>query len=138
MKQEGIHVGAVLRVIRDRWDATAGTLAEVDTVRESSRFVKWCFTVRWHRPRPTKRILRRDDSLNLFESDLADFEVFTGPLPEIQSPPRRRVRGMSPVPPSPQFALPYIPTDDDFVLGRLDLEGFPLASDWLPEIDTDR
>ena len=137
MRREDIHIGVVLRVTRDRWDATAGTLAKVDTVRQHSRFVEWCFTVRWHRPPPTKRALHRDGSLNLFENDLADFEIFPGPLPEIHYGPQRRGRGIIPVIPSPQLALPYISTEDDFVFARLDLDGFPLAIDPLHDIEAE-
>jgi hypothetical protein len=82
--------------MRDRWDVPAGTLAQVDTVGHAGQFGEWCFTVRWHRPPPTKGDVHRDDSLNLFESDMADFEIFTGPLPEIHYPPRRRDRTLIP------------------------------------------
>ena len=117
MTKGDIRVGVTLRVVQARWDATAGTLAVVDTVRQSSRFVEWCFTVRWHRSPPNKRALHRDTSLNLFESDLPDFEVFTGPLPAIDIPSGRRRKGILLVSPSPQLALPY--TADEFVSDRV-------------------
>jgi hypothetical protein len=41
---------------------------------------QWRFTVRWHRPPETNGACTVTIAWNLFESDLADFEIFTGPL----------------------------------------------------------
>ncbi|GKS58527.1 hypothetical protein YTPLAS18_20540 [Nitrospira sp.] len=47
----------------------------------------WCFTLEWlNRDTPK----RRPYSLNLFEEDLAHFEVFEGPIPTSPSFVRQR------------------------------------------------
>jgi hypothetical protein len=89
MTREQIRIGVLPRATKDHWDATARTLAEGDTVRQSSRFVEWYFIDRVASTPPTKRTLHVTAVLILLEIDLADFEIFTGPLPEINSPPRR-------------------------------------------------
>ena len=55
MTREQVRVGVAIRVMRDRWDVTAGTLARVDT----GEFGEWCFTVRWHLPPPERVSERR-------------------------------------------------------------------------------
>jgi hypothetical protein len=130
-----IRIGVLLRVIVDRWDARAGTLAEVTSAGHEGIFDKWCFTVRWHRPPETKRAVHRDESLNLFEADLADFEIFTGPLPPIHTPQRRRGRAIITETPSPQLGLPY--TGDDFITTCLDPDPFPLVIDPHRDLDLD-
>ena len=84
MTKEDIRVGVTLRVVRARWESVAGTLAVVESLGAVGVPSEWCFTVRWHRPPPHKNALHRDTSLNLFESDLADFELFRGPPPRHQ------------------------------------------------------
>jgi hypothetical protein len=135
MTREQVRVGVAIRVTRDRWDARAGTLAEVISAGCAGILDQWRFTVRWHRPPDTKRAVHRDESLNLFESDLADFELFTGPLPSIYSPQQGRGRAIIPQAPSPQLALPY--TADDFVSAPLDLDSFLMPSDQLRDIYMD-
>ena len=39
----------------------------------------WCFTVEWLN-RVDQRFRHRHTSLNLFEHDLQDFEIYTGPM----------------------------------------------------------
>ena len=50
MTRGQVHIGLIVRVIRDRWDVPAGTLAEVDSVGHTGQFGEWCFTVRWQLP----------------------------------------------------------------------------------------
>ena len=123
MIKADVRCGAIVRVTKDRWDAAAGTLAEVDSVRHARRLEEWCFTVGWHRSPPNKRAVHRDHSINLFESDLADLEIFTGSLPSILVPQRQRGRAIMSRTPSPQLGLPY--TAHDYISDRLNLEGFP-------------
>lgn len=83
LHKDELQVGQLLCVRINRWDAPAGTLARVDTVGSTADL--WCFTVVWlTRAFPVRRSSRRSSSLNLFEEDLASFEVFEGPVP---SPP---------------------------------------------------
>ena len=84
-------------------------------------------------PPQIKRATRRDSSLNLFEADLADFEIFTGPLPPIPPPQRERGRAIIAEPSSLQLSLSY--TADDFVSEQLDLDAFPLTIDPLRDFD---
>jgi hypothetical protein len=68
---QDVKIATLLRVIRDRWDATAETLAEVDSVRQAGgdgRVVLY----RAVAPTARKRAVHRDHSLNLFENDPAD------------------------------------------------------------------
>jgi hypothetical protein len=115
--QRGHPVGVTLRIVRARGDATAGALAVVETVRQSRSFVEWCLPVRWHHPPPNKRALHRDTRLNLVESELLDFGIFTRSPPlstasfrirPASVPSCRRRKGILPVSHSPQLALPYI------------------------------
>jgi hypothetical protein len=124
-----------VRATRDRWDVQAGTFAVVDTVGHAGQFGEWCFTVRWQLPPQSKRAMRRDYSLNLFEGELADFELFNGPLPSISSPQRRRTHAIIPESLSPQLSLPY--TTDDFISDRLDLDPFALTVGPLRDLDLD-
>jgi hypothetical protein len=135
MTKPQVETGVLLRVIKDRWDVPAGTLAEVNSVRQERGMEGWCFTVRWHRVPPKKRATHRDHSINLFEQDLADFEVFSGPLPPIPLPQRRGADVIMSGTPSPQLDLPY--TTHDYVADRLDLDGLPLAPDPLWHLDLD-
>ena len=53
MTKSDVQVGACVRVIIDRWDAPAGTLARVESVGHAGVMQDWCFTVEWlnrHRP----------------------------------------------------------------------------------------
>ena len=43
----------------------------------------WCFTVEWLN-RVDQRFRHRHTSLNLFEHDLQDFEIYTGPIELVQ------------------------------------------------------
>ena len=87
MNKSDIHVGAYVRVITDRWDAPAGTVARVESVGQAGVLADWCFTVEWlNRPYHYDYGRHRHTSLNLFEEDLQDFEVHTGPI--VQPPGR--------------------------------------------------
>jgi len=108
MNKSDIHVGAYLRVITDRWDAPAGTVARVESVGHAGVLQGWCFTVEWlNRPYHYDYGRHRHTSLNLFEEDLQDFEVHTGPI--VQPPDRnpRRRRAMIPRTTAEQLCLPY-------------------------------
>jgi hypothetical protein len=75
MKRTDLKVGVTLRVVNERWDASRGTLAQVEEVgyvRTQPR--TWYFRVRWLIREPTRwgKI-----SGNLFAEDLADFEVYS-------------------------------------------------------------
>ena len=78
MNKSDVQVGACVRVITDRWDAPAGTVARVESVGHAGVLQGWCFTVEWLNR--SDQYGRRHTSLNLFEEDLQDFEVHTGPI----------------------------------------------------------
>ena len=61
----------------------------------------WCFTVRWLNRESTRS--RSDTSLNLFEEDLADFEVYTGCVEEAGNRKFKRDRVIMPQPTSDQL-----------------------------------
>ena len=83
MNKSDVQVGARVRVITDRWDAPAGTVARVESVRRAG-VLPGCFTVKWLNR--SDQYGRRHTSLNLFDEDLQDFEVHTGPI--VQPPGR--------------------------------------------------
>jgi hypothetical protein len=73
MTRRDVNVRAKLRVVKDRWDATLGTLAEVESVGYVGTPSRtWYFRVWWLIPEATRwgKI-----SSNLFVEDLDDFEV---------------------------------------------------------------
>jgi hypothetical protein len=77
MERKDVKLGLRLRVVNDRWDASIGTLAQVESlgyVGTSQR--TWYFRVRWLIPEPTRwgKI-----STNLFTEDLSDFELYKEP-----------------------------------------------------------
>ena len=74
MKRKDLKLGVKLRVVNDRWDASPGTLAQVENVGHVGTSPRtWYFKVRWLIPESTRwgKI-----SINLFTEDLADFEVY--------------------------------------------------------------
>ncbi len=79
MTKSDVQVGACVRVIIDRWDAPVGTLARVESIGHVGGTQDWCFTVEWLN-RTDQRNRHRHTSLNLFDQDLSDFEVYTGPI----------------------------------------------------------
>ncbi len=85
MTKSDIQVGACVRVIIDRWDAPGGTLGRVESIEHTGVTQDWCFTVEWLN-RTDQLSRHRHTSLNLFDYDLPDFEVSTGP---IAPPPHR-------------------------------------------------
>jgi hypothetical protein len=133
MTRDEIRSGTILRVTRKRWDVPAGTFARVEEVSEAGVPPLWCFHCEWLFMDGLVR--RSTSSLNLFEKDLADFEIFTGLLPVPPAPRSRRSRGILPKVPSAQLALPY--TDNDYISERLDLDGFPLAPGPVWHFDVD-
>ena len=74
-----LHVGAMLCVIRDRWDVPTGTLAKAESVEATGLHAAWYFTCEWlpglDMPAP-----RRTRSLTLFEDDFAVLSLMTVPL----------------------------------------------------------
>ena len=47
MTKSDVQVGACVRVITDRWDASAGTVARVESMGHAGVLADWCFTVEW-------------------------------------------------------------------------------------------
>ena len=73
MDRKDLKPGLNLRVIKDRWDAPVGTLAEVESVGYVGTPSRtWYLRVWWLIREPTRwgKI-----SANLFSEDLNDFEV---------------------------------------------------------------
>ena len=103
MTRDQVQVGQRVQVVASRWDVPIGTLARIDTVGSTAD--RWCFTVEWlTRASP----LRRSYSLNLFEEDLACFQVFEGPVPAPTSFERpRRASAAARKDRPPQLLLPF-------------------------------
>jgi hypothetical protein len=78
MKRSSLKRGVKLRVVKDRWDAPLGTLAEVESVGHVGGIPPrtWYFRVWWLIAESTRwgKI-----SSNLFAEDLDDFEVYKMP-----------------------------------------------------------
>ena len=83
-----------------------GTLAKVAIVAQGGALQDWHFTVE-RINRIDKRRRRGKGSLNLFEPDLQDFEVYTAP---IEAPRKNQPtsHGRMPQRTSKQLCLPYI------------------------------
>ena len=75
VRKEKMIKGPFLRTLSDAWSVLAGTLARVETVGRTWQG-EFVFTVRWlnWRIRTQSRPVS-DRSLNLWEQDLAQFEV---------------------------------------------------------------
>ena len=79
MTKDQTHVGTTIRVVASRYDAPVRTIARIEHIGTVGVGQVWCFTVRWlNRERSARS--KSDTSLNLFEEDLADFDVYTGPI----------------------------------------------------------
>jgi hypothetical protein len=77
MMREDVRIGAFVRLLSDLIGVPQGTIAKVDSVGTGPTG-QWCFTVRYlTRPIGTSRRPISDRSLNLWESDLARFELVT-------------------------------------------------------------
>ena len=75
VRKEEMIKGRYLRTLSDAWSVPAGTLARVETVGRTWQG-EFVFTVRWLNWRiGTKSRPVSDRSLNLWEQDLAQFEV---------------------------------------------------------------
>ena len=74
--QDKIVTGLYLRTLNDRLGVPRGTLARVETVG-SYWTGEFLFTVRWLLGSGTKQRAISDRSLNLWESNLSDFEPVT-------------------------------------------------------------
>jgi hypothetical protein len=77
MRQTQVKVGVTLKVVNDRWDASPGTLAHVESTGYLGPSPRtWYFRVRWLIPKATRwgKI-----STNLFVEDLGDFELYEKP-----------------------------------------------------------
>ena len=72
MQRRQIRSGLTLRVVKDRWETSPGTLAEVEHIGYIGTPRTWYFRVRWLTEVATRwgKI-----STNLFEEDLDDFEI---------------------------------------------------------------
>ena len=104
MQRKTLHKGLVIKLLTDYSNVPAGAWATVDstgTMRDGA----WWFTVRWHHYRPNPERFPyavTEYSLNLWESDLALFEVVSAeeqqataetklevlPSPKLPSPPQ--------------------------------------------------
>ena len=77
MRREELHKGRRVKLLTDYSNVPAGTWATVDSTG-SMKDGAWRFTVRWHHYRPIEIRFPQDVaaySINLWESDLALFEV---------------------------------------------------------------
>jgi len=106
MNKSDVHVGAYVRAITGRWEAPAGTVARVESVSHAGVLQGWCFTVEWLN-RPDHYGRHRHTSLNLFDEDLQDFEVHTGPIVPPPDRNSRRRRAMIRRTTAEQLCLPY-------------------------------
>ena len=77
MNRKAIKAGCTLQVINDRWDSSSGEFAIVEKVGKVGSPKVWSFRVLWLN-RQTKTKWGKV-STNLFEEDLADFEVYRPP-----------------------------------------------------------
>ena len=98
--------GILLRVIPERWDAPAGTIARVTGVGHAGVQQAWCCHLEWLN-RPKEYGGNGHGGLNYFEEDLQDFEIHTGPI--VQPPDRKQRRGRAMIPrtTTEQLCLPY-------------------------------
>jgi len=77
MQRDEVHKGLLVRLLSEYSNVPTGTWATVDstgTMKDGA----WWFTVQWHNYRPIPKRFPRDVtecSINLWESDLALFEV---------------------------------------------------------------
>jgi hypothetical protein len=106
MIKSDIQIGLSVRVVTNRWDAPTGTVARVTSVGQAGVHSAWCCNVEWLN-RPAHYEGNRHSGLNLFEEDIQDFEIHTGPI--VQPPDRnpRRRRAMIPQSTTEQLCLPY-------------------------------
>jgi hypothetical protein len=105
MQRENVHQGLVLELVTSYANVPAGTWATVDSTGNMHDGA-WCFTVRWRPYTPIPKEFPRhvtEYSINLWESDLALFEVLTiqdeqaarRPHPNYQSSLRPRLQQLS-------------------------------------------
>jgi hypothetical protein len=106
MKREILNKGLVIKLLTDYSNVPAGTWATVDstgTMRDGA----WWFTVQWHHYRP---ILERfphavlEYSLNLWEQDLALFEVVSTEERRAAGETKLQVPTSPNLPPAPQLS----------------------------------
>jgi hypothetical protein len=79
MRRDELHNGLLVRLLTDYSNVPAGTLATIDSLGTMIDGT-WYFTVRWHNYRPIPARFPHhvvEYSLNLWESDLALFQVVT-------------------------------------------------------------
>jgi hypothetical protein len=106
MLRDEVHKGLFVRLVTDYSNVPAGTWATVDstgTMRDGA----WWFTVRWHDYTPIPERFPHivtEYSLNLWESDLEQFEVVAA---EERQAARETKLQLSPppnLPPAPQLS----------------------------------
>jgi hypothetical protein len=103
MTKDEVRVGAKVRVTVALWDAPVGTIGRVEAVGQTLN--QWFFRVEWLNIPPR---CRRPFSLNLFEEDLPQFELFTGEVPLSPLPFKKRSRFSNAQREKPlQLTLPY-------------------------------
>ena len=111
MQRETLHRGLLIKLVTDYSNVPAGTWATVNSTGFANDNV-WWFTLRWHPYKPIPGKFPREVieySLNLWESDLALFEVVI--VEEAQGARRSRpnYRGSS----RPRLAQLSLPFGDD-------------------------
>jgi hypothetical protein len=77
MNRKAMKVGRTVQVINDRWDSSPGMFAIVERVGYVGSPKVWSFRVRWLNQETATKWGKL--STNLFEEDLADFEVYRLP-----------------------------------------------------------
>jgi hypothetical protein len=104
MQRKTLHKGLVIKLLTDYSNVPAGTWATVDstgTMRDGA----WWFTVQWHPYSPIRERFPHaviEYSLNLWESDLALFELVSDEEQQEANKRRLNVPSSSVLAPLPQ------------------------------------